>query len=130
MTEQFIVEVKINDRMKVSIKLEEEMTALEFLGIVHQAKALFNISNKELVFESQDIKKQEKDKETVTKLTGPIKTIKRTHIIWTPFMHQFLRENYGKMPVSELAKMSQLKGVKIANLYNKASKMGLTNKVN
>ena len=118
--ETYLINVEIDKNMNAQIRLKKNMNALEFHGLMIKAKGLFNISNKELVT-------SEPEEEVQVKEPREYKPRKRKLTTWTPEMLQFLKENYGRIPSVELVKNPALKGVSIASLYNRASKMNLSN---
>jgi hypothetical protein len=113
MTETFEINIVLDNSLKATITLKKEMTALEFMGITHKAKALFNISNKELVtLVSEEVREKKKIN-------------KSNRANWPEDKIKLLKEKFSFTPTKALAAMPEFANYTYQQIDSKAYLMGL-----
>jgi hypothetical protein len=101
---EFEINIKIDNGLTAVVKVKKNMDALEFMGITQKAKQLFNLGNKEIVYEQ----KERKERKTYT-IKG-----------WTPELIARLEEVWGTMPIAKIAELPEFGGRTKSSIYAKA----------
>lgn len=101
---EFEIKIKIDEGLTAVVKVKKNMDALEFMGITQKAKQLFNLGNKEIIYEQ----KEKKERKTYTMKP------------WTSELIARMEELWGTMPIAKIAELPEFEGRTKSSIYAKA----------
>jgi hypothetical protein len=117
------IKIKVSENIMIEIGVAQVMSVTEFITFTEQLSIILN-NVKPLEVKKQSVKPVEQ----IKVVKAPYKKALITPQ-WTKERVDALRKVYGTMSVPEIQRLLIFNGLPLSAIYNKASDMGLTNKV-